>query len=155
MKLTLLLLATVLFVSCGNNQGNGSGPSIEEQNRELYLDVKNQSPSELLNATLSVSADVRGGAISFSTNRIVQDSSGSLLCRLAVERGETWRYSLHGNNLLLQLPNGKNLTLKKVHSIKEGLIGSWAWKGQENGMKIHRRYTFLPDMVVVNQDCEG
>lgn len=155
MKLIYLLMP-VLLMACGKNDGSGgsSKNTPQERSQGFYLDAKSVSPTELMNVTLSEAAEVRGDTITFSRNRVVEENGGRHVCRLSVDNGESWRFSVNGNTLHLQLPNGKNLSLRNLYSAG-GHHGAWEWKGQEDGMRIQRRFTFLPGMVVVNQDCEG
>lgn len=158
MRLYILLLLSFVLISCGK-QGGSSSPSSPEQQegrREHgYIETERSVETELLNVTLSEAVSVSGDRINFPRATYVLDSGQRRSCKINISAGEIWHVRRSGNSLLLELPSGRRLTLHSVTNSSQDVFGSWNWKGNENGMKIQRRYTILPDRIVINQDCEG
>ena len=159
MKLILMILVIVSIVSCGkdNSSSHGSDNSREEQEdipgRNGYLDANNVGETELLNVTGKVSMTLSGDRIVINSPLALKDTGSRTSCSISIKAGEIWHFRMGNNGMELELPDGTRQLLKAIGNGSE-VIGSWIWTGNNGGTKLRRRYSFLSNTLIINQDCE-
>lgn len=163
MKLIFMTMFIFVLISCGKDSGNGgpsskSDSSIEretELTRNGYVDTNSRGETDLLNVTVSEAINLEGDRIIFGRGVQAMDRGSRLSCSLSVQAGEIWTFALVAEELKLTLSNGKILNLKKLNGPANSVLGNWIWQGNEDGMKLFRRFSFLNNRIIINQDCEG
>lgn len=162
MKLISMILLIITLVSCGKQNSSPSSSKDtrqEEQEggrnsgRNGYVDANKVGETELLNVTGKVSTSISGDRISINSSLNIQEMGSRLSCSLTIKSGEIWHFRLTNSGMELELPDGTRQLLKAVGKGGE-VIGSWVWTGNNGGIRIQRRYSFLSNSLIINQDCE-
>lgn len=158
MKLIILVFAALILSSCGKNSGGDSkGQGIHEEtgftSPNGYVNVSNSSEIEFLNVTMRESIERSGDRIIFSRDASDSDQGNKITCQLSIKAGEIWHAQKMGSYMELENSQGKKIKLLPLSN--RGTAEVWVWRGKENGLKLTRRYTFLPNQLIINQDCEG
>lgn len=158
MKYILFILCLALMSACGKNAGTSSGSDgRQDQEHHGYIDVSSDTNAipDLLNVTLEAPVQLSGDRIIFLKSLSRSDQGTRHACALSIREQEIWTYSVGGNKMRLEMGNGQMITLNRFSSTGPGAQGVWIWQGQENGMKIIRRFALLDGRMILNQDCEG
>lgn len=163
MKLVFMTMFIFVLISCGKDSGNGAPSSKSESSRgretELtrngYVDTNSRGETDLLNVTVSDSINLQGDRIIFGSGIQAIDRGTRLSCSLSIQAGEIWTFAFVAEKLKLTLSNGKILNLRKLNGPVNSVLGNWIWQGNEDGMKILRRFSILNNRIIINQDCEG
>lgn len=142
------------MLSCGK-QGGSSNTSAEKERRAVdeWMDTSITGETELLNVTMNESVVMTDSSIVFERPYSIEDRGQKISCSFTVTSGTTWKIVKTANGILLVFPDGHNQNLKPASSSRDN--STWVWSGQENGVKMIRKYTFLPNRLVMSQDCEG
>lgn len=151
MKVIIAAILVTVITSCGKENSAGSGP---RQNQETESeDLSTGSSSDLLNVTLDVPAEITSNQIIFQKAMSKSDKGEISDCSYQVTEGESYQYSVSGNELMVQT-NGSRLQMKRVENSGTGIFGSWYSLSKGTKSRRETRISILPSRVVINVDCE-
>lgn len=164
MKLVSLFLALAFVSACGKVGGGSSSSDGKQAQDSCSLDgraVSCQSIEgsdglgiDLLDSMIDVPAKIQESEITFLADKSAASTGRRINCRLGVKNGETYRYALRGNSLMLMTPEG-TMNMERLSS-GEGLSGSWSWKGYiDQGTHVLRTMTIVGgNRVIMRKSCE-
>jgi hypothetical protein len=154
MKHTFAIFLLLVLVACGKSSSKRSSADFQQQSD--YVEVSADSgPSDLLNVTLSSAAHLTTDQIFFAATRSQSDKGLTHTCTLTINQVQPWSYALTAEGLSITLPDGSTYLMRPAVSSNQGINGSWIWKGRENNMRVIRRFSFIPNQVILNLDCES
>lgn len=164
MRFLLSILLLTAVVSCGKNGGSGSGSGAGSDPELQQCEVNGETVScdsiydglgvDILDASIDVPATISSTAITFTQSRSVNSQGRRINCSLSVNSGDVYRYTVNGDELLLDTPNG-NIEMKRVYG--SGVVGKWRWRGIVDGATFQTRIlTVTKNMnrVFMKTTCE-
>lgn len=162
MKFASLLAILILSASCGKDGGGGSSiskrPGVCELNgRSVACETIQGADGfgiDLLESMIDVPVQITDSDIRFMENREAHAQGRRIDCSTTVKSGEVYRYSVHGDTLVLSTDSG-SYDMQRLNS-GQGLSGTWMWKGYINqGTHIIRQFSFLGNnRVIIRTNCE-
>ncbi|WPU67137.1 hypothetical protein [Peredibacter starrii] len=165
MKFASLLVLLALTAACGK-EGGGSGRSSVAAGQPGVCNLNGRSVAcesirgadglgiDLLETMVDAPIQVTDSEIQFLGDKESLTQGRRIECRTNVKSGETYRYTLRGQRLLIDTESG-SYEMTRLNS-GEGLIGTWVWKGYvDGGTHIIRQFSFLGnDRVIIRTNCE-
>lgn len=162
------LLLLVFIASCGKDSSS-SKSSFARQEEEAsgqkcllnHKWVKCSSLADadgqgvdILDTLIDIPAQVANGVITFSQSAVSTDKGRRISCTTKVEAGDSYRYDLRGDTLILDT-NGAKFEYKRF-SGGPGVKGSWMWKGYlDRGTLNVKTLTIIGSSRVILRDhCE-
>ncbi|HLT23346.1 MAG TPA: hypothetical protein VKZ84_07880 [Bacteriovoracaceae bacterium] len=161
------LLLLVLIIGCGKESSSTKQSSTrqEEQSRQncllnhkwvkcSTLEVADGQGVDVLDTLIDVPAQVENGVMTFTRSAINRDPGRRINCVTQVEAGETYKYQLQGDTLLVDT-NDARFEYKRF-SGGPGVKGSWMWKGyKDRGTLNVKTLTVIGNSRVILRDhCE-
>ena len=151
MRLILLSLVLMLVAACGKDGGGNSRQEQVSATDRMWDD----SPYEVKDATVDVPATIDGSSITFKGSKTSTDSGDRIKCTVYANMGDVYQYSVKGNTLYLQRPQG-NIELRKVNSFSGGgVFGVWSHVSKTEVGTFETIYSINPTHVVIMKKCEG
>lgn len=163
MRLVSLIAILMLTVACGK-EGGGSGSSVADKSSECSLNGRSVACAsiqgadglgvDLLETMIDVPVQIANTDITFMADKTSTDQGRRLSCKTSVKNGETYRYALRGNKLIVMTSAGTY----EMDRLTDGdsLLGTWVWKGYEDsGAHIIRQMSFLSNTrLIMRTNCE-
>jgi hypothetical protein len=150
------------LISCGRGGGGASSSSVAQ---EEFCDLNGRGVDcasiegadgegiDLLEAVIDVPVTVTGSGVTFLSDRQSTNSGRRINCNISVRAGESYRYVVKEEKLILQTPEGL-LEMNRI-SEGEGLAGAWMWKGYvDEGMHLIRKFTVVENRAIIRKHCE-
>lgn len=160
MRFLLPILLLSVVVACGKNGGSGTG-SAQGESSPCRIDGEVVSCDsiydglgvDVLNAKISVAATVDGSRITFTEAGAQTAAGRRVSCSVSVRAGDSYPYSVSGNTLRLDTPEG-NIDMKRVHG--SGVMGMWRWTGTgADGASFQEKLlTVTKSRVILQKNCE-
>jgi hypothetical protein len=154
---SIIFMLLILAVSCGKKNTESTGPhNLREDVREEEVEgIEVSQPVELLDLTLDEEIEINGNQIVFRNERSAVRSGDRTMCAVSINKGDVYSYSLSGDRLNLQTPDGA-FTLKRVGNAQASILGSWSGSQWQDSKFIIRKFTFLSaNRLIMNIHCEG
>lgn len=163
MRSVPLLLVLSLAIACGQNSGGG-GSSVSAQRGQCSfsgasvaceaIEGSDGQGVDILDVMIDVPVKIENSEIIFLADKSAVSSGRRMNCKIDVKNGETYRFALRGDRLLLMTAGG-SFEMTKL-SGGEGLGGSWTWRGYvDRGMHLLRNFTFLGSgRIIMRSNCE-
>lgn len=161
MKFILMSIFACLLVSCGKNGGPSALTEDAKQEEQEttsprldgYLDSNSVPETELLNVSLNETVTVAGDTIVFNRPVFIQDKGMRITCSLVISAGEIWHLEKTPEGMEIVFPSGARESLMPSGNTN-GTTGIWNAIVSKDNVRIRRRYSFLPNRLIINQDCE-
>jgi hypothetical protein len=162
MRFLLTVFILSALVACGKNGGGGSASSVPQRD-QCQVDghvvscdsIYDGLGVDILDAQVDVPATVSDSAITFNQARTSDQQGRRIGCKVSVNAGDVYRYTVNGNILYLDTPTG-NMQMKLVHG-EGGVVGTWKWTGIVDGATFQTRVlTVLKarNRVIMKTTCE-
>lgn len=163
MKLVSLIVVLAFTAACGKNVGGGSSSgnkssdSCSLDGRAVACESIQGSDGlgiDLLDAMIDVPAKIQDSEITFLSDKSAAQTGRRINCRVGVKNGETYRFALRGDSLLLMTGEG-SYEMQRLSS-GDGLSGSWSWKGYiDQGTHVLKTMTIIgSSRVIMRTNCE-
>ncbi len=162
MRILTLFLVMLQLISCGRDGGGANSSSVAQEEfcnlngRAVdctSIDGADGEGIDLLEAVIDVPVTVTESEVTFLSNRESNNSGRRINCNISVRAGESYRYSVKADKLVLQTPEGA-IEMNRI-SEGEGLAGAWMWKGYvDQGMHLIRKFTVVENRAIIRRHCE-
>lgn len=158
MRFLFMFLALTAVVACGKNGGGSSNEISEAQQCEINGEVVSCDSIydglgvDVLNAKIDAPATIDSSSITF-TKALSNNAQGRrIACSVSVASGTVYRYTVNGDSLYLDTPEG-NFTMKRVHG--SGIMGMWRTTDYVDGATYEERMiTVKKNSVLIQKNCE-
>lgn len=166
MKLVFLFLILAFAAACGNSGGGSSGDTSSTKGDDGMCSLNGRAVAcqsiegsdglgiDLLDSMVDVPVKIQDSEITFLADKADAKSGRRINCRVAVKNGETYRYALRGDRLMLMTAEG-SYEMERLSS-GDGLAGSWSWKGYiDQGTHILKTLTVIgSNRIIMRTSCE-
>lgn len=164
MRLLPLIFILSLVAACGKQSTTSSS---SRQNQEDTCQLNGQAVEcesirgadglgvDLLDTVIDVPVEISNSEITFLAPKSSFAEGRRISCKTQVQSGEVYRYSLEGNTLRLQTDGG-SFNMKKLNDEKNGISGTWAWKGYvDQGTHVIKTISFIgTNRAILKTHCE-
>lgn len=159
MRFLISILLLTAVVSCGKSGGGGSSSANPEaQQCEINGEVVSCDSIydglgvDVLNAKVDAPATIDGSSITFTQSLTNKAQGRRIACSVSIGSGNVYRYTISGNTLYLDTPEG-NVTMNRVHG--SGIMGMWRSTRYVDGATFEEKLlTVKKNSVVIQKNCE-
>lgn len=163
MRLVSLFAILMIAASCGKD---GGGSSSSTTTKSGVCDLNGRAVAcesiqgadgqgiDLLESVIDVPVKIENADITFLADKSAMATGRRINCSTSVKNGETYRFALRGERLLVMTGEG-SYEMSRL-SEGSGLSGAWVWKGYvDRGTHVIRNMTFIGNSrVVMRTQCE-
>jgi hypothetical protein len=158
MRFLFMFLVLTSVIACGKKSGGSSEEISEAQQCEVNGEVVSCDSIydglgvDVLNAKVDAPATIDSSSITFTQALSYKAQGRRIECSVSVLSGTVYRYTVSGNTLYLDTPEG-NVTMNRVHG--SGIMGMWRSTRYVDGATFEELLMSVKkNSVVMQKNCE-
>lgn len=159
MRIFFILLTVTALVSCGKD-GGGSGSGNKKdvaQEQEFSEGINDGLGWDGLEAVVQSPVMVTSSDITFRSSKASSVRGSRIECSLSITAGESYQYSVSGDTLFLQTPNGNYEYARINPGTGSDISGTWKWFGQVDDYTLIHKTLFVSNnkqTAILRTNCE-